>query len=430
MRWVWIDRFTAFEPGKSATATKCLSLAEDHFAEHFPGFPVMPAPLILEGLAQTGGILVGRDLCPHRGVPLSMGSVDGDALICRYHGLSYGPDGQCRRIPAQPDLKPSAKFTVTMFPAVERYGLIWTCLAPEGAPRIPALPAWDDPAYPRNLLTIAQPPPVLFVKGSLLPADEWAVALVGTRHASTYGKEVARELASGLAASGVTVVSGLARGVDITAHRAALEAGGRTIAVLGSGIDNIYPSEHQGAAEAIAKAGAVVSDYALGTPPEAANFPPRNRIISGLSKGVVIVEAGEVSGALITADFAAEQGRDVFAVPGNIHQRTSLGANKLLQQGAKMVTGVADILEELNLALVTEQRTARVALPADATEQRVLACLSAEPVHIDDLGVQMGLPIAQVSGTLALMELKGLVRQVGGMNYVVAKEARATYTVD
>jgi DNA processing protein len=289
---------------------------------------------------------------------------------------------------------------------------------------------WEDPSYPRNLLNIAQPPPVLFVKGSLLPADEWAVALVGTRHASTYGREVARELAGGLAASGVTVVSGLARGVDVTAHRAAIEAGGRTIAVLGSGIDNIYPPEHAGLAETIAQAGAVISDYALGTPPDGANFPPRNRIISGLSKGVVIVEAGEVSGALITADFAAEQGRDVFAVPGNIHQRTSLGTNKLIQQGAKMVTGVADVLEELNLALVTEQRTARAALPADATEQRLLACLSAEPVHIDELGVQMGLPIAQVSGALAMMELKGMVRQVGGMNYVVAKEARAGYSVD
>ena len=289
---------------------------------------------------------------------------------------------------------------------------------------------WDDPGYPRNLLNIAQPPPVLYVKGALLPADEWAVALVGTRHASAYGREVARELASGLAASGVTVVSGLARGVDVSAHRAALEAGGRTIAVLGSGVDNIYPPEHAGVAESVAQAGAVISDYALGTPPEGANFPPRNRIISGLSKGVVIVEAGEVSGALITADFAAEQGRDVFAVPGNIHQRTSLGANKLIQQGAKMVTGVSDILEELNLALVTEQRTARAALPADATEQRLLACLSADPVHIDELGVQMGLPIAQVSGALALMELKGMVRQVGGMNYVVAKEARAGYSVD
>jgi DNA processing protein len=289
---------------------------------------------------------------------------------------------------------------------------------------------WDDPQYPRSLRNIAQPPPVLFVHGTLLPADEWAVAVVGTRHASVYGRDVARELAAGLAANGVTVVSGLARGVDIAAHRAALEAGGRTIAVLGSGVDNIYPAEHQATAEAIIKSGAVVSDYALGTPPDGPNFPPRNRIISGLSKGVVIVEAAEVSGALITADFAAEQGRDVFAVPGNIFQRQAAGTNRLIQQGAKLVTGVADILEELNLAMVSEQKTARAVLPADATEERLLACLSAEPVHIDEIGNQVGMPISQVSGALALMELKGIVRQVGGMQYVIAKEPRASYRVD
>ena len=289
---------------------------------------------------------------------------------------------------------------------------------------------WDDPQYPRSLRNIAQPPPVLYVRGLLLPADEWAVAVVGTRHASTYGREAAREIAAGLAANGVTVVSGLARGVDIVAHRAALEAGGRTIAVLGSGVDNIYPPEHKGVAEAIAKSGAVVSDYALGTPPEAANFPPRNRIISGLSKGVVIVEAAEVSGALITADFAAEQGRDVFAVPGSIFQQQARGTNKLIQQGAKLVSGVADILEELNLAMVSEHQTARAALPADATEQKLLACLSGEPTHIDELGNQAGMPISQVSGALALMELKGMVRQVGGMQYVIAKEPRANYRVD
>ena len=289
---------------------------------------------------------------------------------------------------------------------------------------------WDDPQYPRSLRNIAQPPPVLYVHGTLLLADEWAVAVVGTRHASVYGRDVARELAAGLAANGVTVVSGLARGVDIVAHRAALEAGGRTIAVLGSGVDNIYPAEHKATAEAITKSGAVVSDYALGTPPDGPNFPPRNRIISGLSKGVVIVEAAEVSGALITADFAAEQGRDVFAVPGNIFQRQAAGTNRLIQQGAKLVTSVADILEELNLAMVSEQKTARAILPADATEQRLLACLSAEPVHIDEIGNQVGMPISQVSGALALMELKGIVRQVGGMQYVVAKEPRASYRVD
>ena len=289
---------------------------------------------------------------------------------------------------------------------------------------------WDDPDYPASLRNIAQPPPVLYVCGTLLPADEWAVAVVGTRHASSYGREVARDLAAGLAANGVTVVSGLARGIDVVAHRAALEAGGRTIAVLGSGVDQIYPPEHKGTADAIAKSGAVVSDYALGTPPDGPNFPPRNRIISGLAKGVVIVEAAEVSGALITADFAAEQGRDVFAVPGHISQRQAVGTNKLIQQGARLVTGVADILEELNLAMVAEQKTARAVLPADATEQRLLACLSAEPVHIDEIGNQVGMPISQVSGALALMELKGIVRQVGGMQYVIAKEPRASYRVD
>jgi len=289
---------------------------------------------------------------------------------------------------------------------------------------------WESPGYPRNLLNIAQPPPVLFVKGALTAADEWAVALVGTRKVTAYGREVARDLASGLAASGVTVVSGLARGVDAVAHRAALEAGGRSIAVLGCGLDIIYPPEHRELTDAIAKSGAVVSDYPLGTQPDGVNFPPRNRIISGLSKGVVIVEAGADSGALITADYALEQGRDVFAVPGNINHRASVGANRLIQQGAKAVLSVTDILEELNLQLVTERKEARAALPTDPTEQKVLESLASGPVHVDELSVQLSLPIAQISGTLAMMELKGLVRQTGGMNYIAAKEARADYTVD
>jgi DNA processing protein len=289
---------------------------------------------------------------------------------------------------------------------------------------------WEHPDYPRNLLNIAAPPPVLYVHGRLADSDEWAVALVGTRHPSTYGKEAARELAHGLAASGVTVVSGLARGIDAVAHKAALDAGGRTIAVLGSGLDNLYPPEHRQLAESIAQAGAVVSDYPLGTRPESVNFPPRNRIISGLAKGVVIVEAGEASGALITADFAAEQGRDVFAVPGSIFNPNARGTNKLLQQGARLVTGVSDILEELNFAMVAEQQAARTVLPVDPTEQALLAHLSADPVHIDELGAQVNLPMSQVSGALALMELKGLVRQVGGMNYVVAKDAKGSYSVE
>jgi len=237
-------------------------------------------------------------------------------------------------------------------------------------------------------------------------------------------------LGMGLAASGVTVVSGLARGIDAVAHRAALDGGGRTIAVLGSGLDHIYPSEHRALAEAIAASGALVSDYPLGTRPEGGNFPPRNRIISGLSKGVVIVEAPEGSGALITAEFAAEQGRDVFAVPGSILLRSCRGTNKLIQDGARPILGVNDLLEELNLTLISEHQEARTLLPADATEQQVLACLSAEPMHVDELRARIDLPIAQVSGALALMELKGLVRQVGGMNYVAAREARAGYRVE
>lgn len=289
---------------------------------------------------------------------------------------------------------------------------------------------WESSEYPRNLLNIAAPPPVLFVKGTLTHDDEWAVALVGTRRASAYGREVARELAAGLAASGVTVVSGLARGIDAAAHRAAVDAGGRTIAVLGCGVDVLYPPEHRDLAEAIVKSGALVSDYPMGTAPDAVNFPPRNRIISGLSKGVVVVEAGEDSGALITADFAAEQGRDVFAVPGNINQRSSRGANKLLQQGAPMILGVGDILDELNLRAVTERRDVHAALPADSTERLLLAQLAGGPIHVDDLSAQLGLPVAQVSSTLALMELKGLVRQIGGMNYVSAREPGPEYDLE
>jgi DNA processing protein len=289
---------------------------------------------------------------------------------------------------------------------------------------------WDDEAYPANLRHIAQPPPVVYVKGTLLPSDEWAVALVGTRQASAYGREVARQLSAGLAGSSVTVVSGLARGIDAIAHRAALEAGGRTIAVLGSGLDHIYPPEHKALADEIAQAGAVISDYALGTQPESANFPPRNRLISGLAKGVVIVEADITSGALITAEFAAEQGRDVFAVPGSILQRSCRGTNKLIQDGARPVLGVTDVLEALNMTLVTEHKDARTVLPVDPTEQKLLNCLAAEPKHVDDIGEQLNLPIAQITGTLALMELKGLVRQMGGMNYMAAREESVEYRVE
>lgn len=277
---------------------------------------------------------------------------------------------------------------------------------------------WEDEGYPKLLAEIPDPPPVLYVRGELKPEDGWAMAVVGTRRASTYGREVTRRLVTVLAQSGVTIVSGLARGIDAVAHQAALEAGGRTIAVLGCGIDLVYPPEHRELARRIAAQGVLVTEYPPGTPPEPGNFPPRNRIISGLSLGILITEAGRDSGALITADYAAEQGRDVFAVPGSILSAGSAGTNRLIQDGAKPVLDAADILQELNLTMVAEQKEARQALPTTETEALILAHLSAEPVHVDDLTRVVGLPVAQVTSTLALMELKGMVRQVGGMKYV------------
>lgn len=277
-----------------------------------------------------------------------------------------------------------------------------------------------DPGYPEPLRHVYGPPPLLYVRGALAEADQWAVAVVGTRRATAYGREVAERLAGELARAGVTIVSGLAKGIDSHAHRAALAAGGRTIAVLGSGPDVIYPAENAGLARQIVEQGALVTEYPPGAPPDAANFPVRNRIISGLSRGVLIVEAGESSGALITADFALDQGRDIFAVPGNIFWPTSVGTHKLIQQGAKLVRAVEDILQELNLTQVHQQLEMRHLLPENETEAQLLQLLSAEPQHIDELVRQSDLSAHLVSATLTMMELKGMVRQVGAMTYVAA----------
>jgi DNA processing protein len=285
----------------------------------------------------------------------------------------------------------------------------------------------NEDGYPRKLRELDGAPPVLYVRGQLLPEDEWAVAVVGTRQVTTYGRQIAEEFGAFLAHNGITLVSGLARGVDTIAHHAALRAGGRTIAVLAHGLEQVYPSSNRQLADEVIARGALVSDYAIGTPPDAANFPPRNRIISGLSLAVVIVEAGEQSGALITAGFAAEQGREVFAVPGNIHAPQSKGTNLLIQRGAHPLIRYEDLLDMLNLEMMAEHRSATAALPADAAEAALFGLLGQEPLHVNEIGALARLPIDQVSSTLALMELKGLVRQVGGMTYVAARELRAEY---
>jgi DNA processing protein len=287
----------------------------------------------------------------------------------------------------------------------------------------------NDELYPSRLKEIYDFPPVLYMRGSLEPEDEWCLAVVGTRRATVYGRQVTEEMVSDLARSKITIVSGLARGVDTIAHHSALEAGGRTIAVFACGLDGVYPPENKKLAHDIMEHGALLSEYPPGTRPRAENFPRRNRILSGLSLGVLITEAGEDSGAMITAHLALEQNREVFAIPGSILSPASRGTNHLIQEGAKLVRGYMDILEELNLTNAARQMEMREVLPESETESVLLKQLSAEPSHIDEVCRRSGLPAATVSGTLAMMELKGLVRQVGTMNYVLARELRQEYRV-
>lgn len=281
---------------------------------------------------------------------------------------------------------------------------------------------WDDDDYPtllKQLRPIDEAPPVLYIKGSLVETDEWAVAIVGTRGVSAYGRHITHELASSLAANGLTIVSGLARGADAEAHKAALEAGGRTIAVLPCGLDDIYPPEHRLLAAQIIQQGALVGIFPPGTQPLSTNFPARNRVISGLARGVVVTEAGEHSGALLTAAAALEQGREVFAVPGNITAQGSTGTNRLIQDGAHPVLTPEDVLSTLNLETVFIHAQARQELPSlGPGEERLLASMSGEPMHIDDLSNRCQLPVSVVSSTLVMLELKGLVRQVASMTYV------------
>ncbi len=275
-----------------------------------------------------------------------------------------------------------------------------------------------DVGYPRLLREVPAPPPVLFVRGAITAADTVAMAVVGTRKATAYGREMASTIAGDLARAGVTIVSGLAIGIDGAAHRAALDAGGRTIAVLGSGIHDIYPRDHASLASRIAESGAVISDNLPNAKPDRWNFPARNRIISGLSLGVLVVEAPDRSGALITVDFAADQGRDIFAVPGPANAHASAGCNRLLRDGARLVRDAADILEDLRLQAVPQEITVQQPLLMDEDERRVLAVLTSEPMHIDDVGERCGVALPRISAILLTLELQQLVRNAGAQHYI------------
>jgi DNA processing protein len=275
--------------------------------------------------------------------------------------------------------------------------------------------------YPQRLSQIYDPPYLLYVKGNLNESDGRAVAMVGSRHATHYGRSVAEDIAMQLARAGVTVVSGFARGIDSISHRAAVLSGGRTIAVLGCGIDVIYPPENVSLYRDISEHGALISEFPFGTAPEGPNFPRRNRIISGLSLGVVIVEAGAKSGALLTANHALEQNREVFAVPGNITSVTSFGTNSLIKQGARPVTSAEDVLSELEFVLPSadEDRPSRVAaVRLDHEQTRLFEMIGDEPVHVDMLSRRSGLEVSRLLEVLLAMELKGAIMQVPGKRFV------------
>ncbi len=279
-----------------------------------------------------------------------------------------------------------------------------------------------DKGYPENLREIYDPPIILYVKGDITPEDKYAVAIVGSRNATRYGIVTAERLGYELAARGFTVTSGLARGIDASGHKGAMKAKGRTIGVLGSGLAEIYPPEHLDLAERIAKDGAVVSEFPMEMAPRKDNFPRRNRIISGLSLGVVVVEAARNSGALITADFALEQGRELFAVPGQARAAASFGTNMLIRQGAKLVESADDIIEELGKVvrghLKAKDRKPAPAPKLNGSEESVFNAMTEEPKSIDDIVDEASIAASEILSCLTRLELKGLVAQLPGKLYV------------
>ncbi len=278
--------------------------------------------------------------------------------------------------------------------------------------------------YPAPLMEIPDPPGVLYCRGELLPRDALAVAIVGSRHASTYGTSQAERLAGGLARAGFTIISGLARGIDAAAHRGALLAGGRTIAVLGSGLLNLYPPEHAELALEVSRSGALLSEAPVRMGPHRNLFPQRNRLISGLSRGVIVIEASLKSGALITARHAMEQNRDVFAVPGRVDNHLSHGCHRLIRDGVKLIESADDVLEELGPLPTPVAQSAEQTIhhPIEITlndlERRVLQFIEPSPTLVDAIIAQSELPATQVLSTLTILEMRRLIRRVSGMQYV------------
>lgn len=278
----------------------------------------------------------------------------------------------------------------------------------------------QDKNYPAILKEIPDPPKELYIKGEIIPQDKVAIGVVGTRKYSQYGKQVTFDIAGKLAKLGITIVSGLARGIDTFAHQAALENNNRTIAVLGTSLDkkSFYPSSNYALSEKISKQGAVISEYSPGTRGTKFTFPQRNRIISGLSLGVVVVEAPEQSGALITAALALEQNREVFAIPGDIYAKNSQGTNKLIKMGAKLVNNIDDILEELNLSHLIKTPRKKKIKPENKEEEIILSLLSAQPIHIDEIIKNSKLPTSTVNSILMILELKGATKNLGKNNFI------------
>lgn len=285
---------------------------------------------------------------------------------------------------------------------------------------------YEDSSYPSYLKAILDPPPLLYILGEPLPQDGKFIAIVGSRRTTLYGRLVANSLARDLTRFGVTVVSGMARGIDTCAHRGALEGGGRTVAVLGSGLDVVYPSENVSLMKEIASRGTVISEFPLGTKPLKQNFPRRNRIIAGLSMGVVVVEAAARSGALITADYALENGREVFAVPGRVDTKFSQGTNNLIKEGAKVVTNTQDILEEFPNTFTLRDESSNkgdtkgVQESLGEDESRVFELLDSHPTHVETITRKLGKPVPETVVALMGLEMKGLVRQLRGKMFIKA----------